>query len=187
MSAAKRGAERRPYDFYPTPIPSIEAFLGAFPLMGGIEVLEPGAGSGNIIKTLQKYGDFNIDAMEIRPEERENLQRLGVNVIIGDFLSMEIEKRYDLVIGNPPFSQAMEFVDKSLGLLKPGGMLIFLLRTAFMESTRRFPFWQEPEHRLTGLYTLHIRPSFTGHGTDATSYSWFIWQPGNMLQTIKII
>lgn len=187
MSATKRGAERRPHDFYPTPIPSIEAFLEVFPLTGGIEVLEPGAGSGNIIMTLQKYGKFSIDAVEIRPEETENLKQLGVNVIIGDFLSMEFEKRYDLVIGNPPFNLAMEFVEKSLGLLKPGGMLIFLLRTAFMESTRRFPFWQKPEHQIAGLYTLHIRPSFTGHGTDATSYSWFIWEPGNMLQTIKII
>ena len=57
-------------------------------------MLEPGAGSGNIIKTLQKYGDFSIDAVEIRPEETEHLQQLGVNVIIGDYLSMNIGKKY---------------------------------------------------------------------------------------------
>lgn len=60
-------------------------------------MLEPGAGSGNIIKTLQKYGDFSIDAVEIRPEETEHLQQLGVNVIIGDYLSMNIGKKYDLI------------------------------------------------------------------------------------------
>lgn len=49
-------------------------------------MLEPGAGSGNIIKTLQKYGDFSIDAVEIRPEEAQHLQDLG--------------KKYDLIIGN---------------------------------------------------------------------------------------
>ena len=97
-------------------------------------MLEPGAGSGNIIKTLQKYGDFSIDAVEIRPEEAQHLQDLGVNVIIDDFLSMDLGKKYDLIIGNPPFNQAIEFVEKSLRLLKPGGRLIFLLRTAFMES-----------------------------------------------------
>ena len=53
-------------------------------------MLEPGAGSGNIIKTLQKYGDFSIDAVEIRPEEAQHLQDLGVNVIIDDFLSMDL-------------------------------------------------------------------------------------------------
>ena len=63
-------------------------------------------GSGNIIKTLQKYGDFSIDAVEIRPEEAQHLQDLGVNVIIDDFLSMDLGKKYDLIIGNPPFNQA---------------------------------------------------------------------------------
>lgn len=62
MSATNRGSTRKPHDFYPTPISTIETFLDVFPLRGGIEVLEPGAGSGNIIKTLQKYGDFSIDA-----------------------------------------------------------------------------------------------------------------------------
>lgn len=187
MSATNRGSKRQLHDFYPTPLPAIQSFLDSYPIGWGIEVLEPGAGSGNIIKTLQLYGDFKIDAVEIRQEEAENLQQLGVNVIIGDYLSMNIEKKYDLIIGNPPFGQAIEFVEKSLGLLKPGGRLIFLLRTAFMESDKRFSFWQQPEHQISGLYTLHARPSFTGHGTDATSYSWFIWEPGSRRQTIKII
>lgn len=149
MSATNRGSTRKPHDFYPTPIPTIETFLDVFPLRGGIEVLEPGAGSGNIIKTLQKYGDFSIDAVEIRPEEAQHLQDLGVNVIIDNFLSMDLGKKYDLIIGNPPFNQAIEFVEKSLGLLKPGGRLIFLLRTAFMESDQRFEFWQPGSSRQT--------------------------------------
>ena len=46
----------------------------------------------------------------------------------------------------------------------------------FLESEKRFKWWQE--HPLSGLYTLHKRPSFTGRGTDATSYSWFVWERG---------
>ena len=71
---------------------------------------------------------------------------------------------------------AMEFINKSLELLHPGGLLIFLLRTDFLESKKRFKWWQD--HPLSGLYTLHKRPSFTGHGTDANSYSWFVWERG---------
>lgn len=78
----------------------------------------------------------------------------------------------------------------SLELLHPGGLLIFLLRTNFLESEKRFKWWQE--HPLSGLYTLHKRPSFTGRGTDATSYSWFVWERGGGTgcighQTIKTI
>lgn len=36
MSATNRGAKRAPHDFYPTPIPAIEAILDAFPLRGGV-------------------------------------------------------------------------------------------------------------------------------------------------------
>ena len=59
-----------------------------------------------------------------------------------------------------------------------------LLRTAFLESKKRYDFWQK--HPLNCLYTLSQRPSFTGHGTDATSYSWFIWN-GTNKQVIKTI
>lgn len=83
---------------------------------------------------------------------------------------------YDVIIGNPPYSLALDFINKSLELLHPGGLLIFLLRTNFLESEKRFKWWQE--HPLSGLYTLHKRPSFTGRGTDATSYSWFVWERG---------
>lgn len=41
MSATNRGSTRKPHDFYPTPISTIETFLDVFPLRGGIEVLEP--------------------------------------------------------------------------------------------------------------------------------------------------
>lgn len=74
----------------------------------------------------------------------------------------------------PPYSLALDFINKSLELLHPGGLLIFLLN--FLESEKRFKWWQE--HPLSGLYTLHKRPSFTGRGTDATSYSWFVWERG---------
>lgn len=187
MSATNRGTQRRACDFYPTPTTAIHSFLNNFPLKEGGAVLEPGAGSGNIIKVLQQYGNFSIDAVEIRGEELPHLQELNVNVMIGDYLTMNIKRKYDLIIGNPPFGQAIEFVEKSLNLLKPTGTLTFLLRTAFLESDKRFLFWSKKEHQLAGLYTLHRRPSFTGNGTDATSYSWFVWQPQTEHQVIKVI
>ena len=187
MSATNRGTKRRDNDFYPTPDDAINALLDALPLRGGWRVLEPGAGSGNIVKALSRYEGMHIDALEIREEEREHLEPLADRVIIGDYMTAELEP-YDLIIGNPPFSEAMAFVKRSLELVKPGGMVIFLLRTAFLESDARFEFWKDPGNQLAGLYTLHKRPSFTGKGTDATSYSWFVWQPGgDGKQTIKVI
>ena len=104
-----------------------------------------------------------------------------------DIYSKEIKlaNKYDIIIGNPPYSKAIEFVKKSLELLEENGILILLLRTAFLESRARYEFWQE--NPLSRLYTLSKRPSFTGKGTDATSYSWFMWDKQTNNQYIKVI
>lgn len=178
MSATNRGCERKAYDFYATPPETIRAFLANFDgISSGDRILEPSAGNGQIVKVLREGGyDNRIDAVELRPEERGTLEALADNVTIGSFFDYEPDCGYDVIIGNPPYSLALDFINKSLELLHPGGLLIFLLRTNFLESEKRFKWWQE--HPLSGLYTLHKRPSFTGRGTDATSYSWFVWERG---------
>lgn len=173
MSATNRGAVRREADFYATPKESIDVFLDAFDGIRATDrILEPSAGNGAILSALRSRGFKNhITAVEIR--EEISLYFWTHDVIFTDFLKWTPVEKYDVIIGNPPYSLAQEFIDHSLKLLNPGGRLIFLLRTNFLESERRFRWWQDKIP--TGLYTLHKRPSFTGKGTDATSYSWFVW------------
>ena len=49
-----------------------------------------------------------------------------------------------------------------------------LLRLAFLESRQRHAWWQD--HPVDALYVLSQRPSFTGRGTDATSYGVFVYR-----------
>lgn len=187
MSATNRGGIRKAYDFYATPIDVTEKFLrkyGIHNLTGNI--LEPSAGNGNIIKALRKVGLSNtVSAIEIREEEKENLKKVADTVILGNFLEMDNSIKYDVVIGNPPYSQAKEFVEKALTLTTEKGVVIMLLRTAFLESRARYEFWQN--NPPTGLYVLSRRPSFTGKGTDATSYAWFVWDKKTKEQVIAVI
>lgn len=127
----------------------------------------------------------NVTAVEIREEELKNLMQCSDEVLIDDYLQIKTDSKYSIIIGNPPYSKAIEFVKKSLELLEENGILILLLRTAFLESKSRYEFWQE--NPLNRLYTLSKRPSFTGRGTDATSYSWFIWEKNTDRQCIKVI
>lgn len=188
MSATNRKSIRKNYDFYATPLDTVNLLLDNITdILPHFTILEPSAGNGNIITALRNKGYTNIiDAIEIRAEEKNNLQTIANNVYINDFLDDSlILNKYDVIIGNPPFSLAQEFIDKSLKLLKPNGKLIFLLRTSFLESEKRFKWWSDK--LPTRLYVLHKRPSFTGKGTDATSYSWFIWDKSDDKQIIKII
>jgi hypothetical protein len=52
-----------------------------------------------------------------------------------------------------------------------------LLRLAFVESARRFVWWERHGARLAHVYALAERPSFTGGGTDSAAYGWFVWGP----------
>ena len=187
MSATNRGIRRKNYDFYATPIDVIENLLNNIDLnQYGNKVLEPSAGNGNICRVIKRYyPNKSVTALEIREEELENLIQYSDEVIIDDYLQIETDSKYNIIIGNPPYSKAIEFVNKSLELLEENGVLIFLLRTAFLESKSRYSFWQK--NPLSGLYTLSKRPSFTGKGTDATSYSWFIWDKKDNNQYIKVI
>lgn len=178
---------RQKYDFYATPLKTIENLFNYIDLNNyGNNILEPSAGNGNFIKIIKSiYPNKNINAIEIRQSELENLQLLCSDIIIHDFLSYEDNKKYDIIIGNPPFNKALEFIEKSLSLLSEQGVLIFLLRTAFLESKQRYEFWQK--NPITDLYVLSKRPSFIGNGTDSASYAWFIWDKNKSNQTIKII
>lgn len=83
----------------------------------------------------------------------------------------------DLIITNPPFSLAMEFLEKSITEAKT---VVYLLRLTFVSSVKRSEFFQK--YPPTHLFVLANRPSFRSEGgTDRTEYAWFCWDRGNFI------
>ncbi len=130
------------------------------------------------------YPNHPLEQIELRKEEKEGLEKFG-NVYIDDFLNYEKDKikKYKTIITNPPFSLAKEFLEKCFEISDEDTEIIMLLRLAYLESKKRHDFWQK--HPVKQLYVLSDRPSFTGQGTDATAYAWFVWS--NKEQLIKVI
>src|SRR3989339_624334 len=61
-----------------------------------INILEPSFGTGNFIKALKEKTFSNIDGCEIDEEFTKTPS---------DFFTKSFDKKYDLIIGNPPFSK----------------------------------------------------------------------------------
>jgi len=81
----------------------------------------------------------------------------------------------DLIISNPPFTRAREFAERAFDLVRPGGLVAFLLRLNWMAGQERAAW-----HRAapSDVYVLPRRPSFRADGrSDATEYGWFLWRP----------
>lgn len=84
-----------------------------------IRIIEPSVGVGNFIPLLIKKYDYieklSIDLIEIDNDNVEILKLLlekikipknvNINIINSDFLEFNVEKKYDLCIGNPPFTK----------------------------------------------------------------------------------
>ncbi len=167
MSAAGRGAVRREYDAYYTPAWCVDRLLDTGVLPSG-NWLEPAAGNGAIIKAVSKRLPSIVwSANEIRPDERKSL--IGVaNISIGDFLESTDKTHYDVIITNPPYSQAKEFIEKSLLM---ADHVVMLLRINFLAGKCRYTLFK---NNMPDIYVLPDRPSFTdNNNTDASSYAWF--------------
>lgn len=88
-----------------------------------------------------------------------------------DFLNWD--GKVDLIITNPPFSKAQQFVEHAI---PRADTVIMLQRLNWMGSQKRHTFWKE--HTPDALYILSKRPSFNGKGTDNQDYAWYVWQNG---------
>ena len=109
---------------------------------GGLNVLEPSAGTGAIADQIKAYfgESATIDTVEYLPENAEILGSKGYNVENIDFLDFSPERRYDYIIMNPPFSLIsdrvayMTHVRHAQSLLKPRGKLIAILPTSWTKG-----------------------------------------------------
>ena len=118
-------------EYYPTPLNVIYKMLGKISdiTKGGLVVLEPSAGSGNILEVLSKDRRISkLYAIEKNPDLVLTLQGKGYKVISNDFLTFEPTNTFDCIVMNPPFSNGDEHLLKAWDLIKNGtGDVICLL------------------------------------------------------------
>ena len=142
---------------------AIEPFLENL----GNDVLEPSCGSGEFIFAVANiFQNMKIDGIEKNKtiyNAISSLSKDNINIVNEDFLEYDTSKKYDLIIGNPPYFVMKKnsvdqiyykyfdgrpnifilFIIKSLNLLKKNGILSFVLPKSFLnclyyDKTRKY-------------------------------------------------
>lgn len=114
------------------------------PDMEGRDVLEPSAGTGNLLAALATaHPGARVQAVEVYRPLWQRLADAGHCVEWGDFAewAATTSQRFDGVVMNPPFRKVRAHVQAARALLKPGGVLVALVPVTFDggEEVQRLP------------------------------------------------
>jgi hypothetical protein len=189
MSATNRGGDRRIDDTYYTPPWCVRALPKSRVLPGG-RWLEPAAGRGDIVRAVNAIrGDVEWDLVDIQRERGEDWKDIlhtvrrwpGFDFTLAQNPDRPRPWMYAVVISNPPFSLAEEFVVRALRI---GDTVAMLLRLNWLASAKRNALLTA---NTPSIFVLPRRPSFTDDGkVDATDYAWMVWSR-DLPATVNII
>lgn len=123
ITASYKKWERKPADLYPTPVDGTESLIPVLQELGVKRIWEPACGDGRLARVLEWHG-FEVIATDIR--EYPGYGTGGL-----DFLNEDpLEKwgwdigEIDMIVTNPPFSLAEDFIRKALSITPKVAMLL---------------------------------------------------------------
>lgn len=104
---------KKEFQFFETPETLAESLVRTAEIKDGMVMLEPSAGRARIAQFMP-----GCDVIELNPDNRKYLEERGFDVVHDDFMSYQPDKRYDVIVANPPFSkqQDIDHVHKMLDM-----------------------------------------------------------------------
>lgn len=169
--------ERKPSDLYPTPVDGTESLIPVLKELGVKRIWEPACGDGRLARVLEWHG-FEVVATDLR-------EYPGYGVGGLDFLNENpLEKwgwdigEIDMIVTNPPFSLAEEFIRKALSITPKAAML--LKQTYWNVGGRSTGLWLDhmPDLELKLTWRLAFLAKERGN-SPLMDCMWNVWTGEN--------
>lgn len=158
--------QRKKSDFYETPYSLTWQLLINEHFSTGLKVLEPAYGNGAIVRVLKGF-NYKVLTMDIAHGE--------------DFLQCDIKVPY--IITNPPFSLALEFIEKCKKVATKKFALLFPLSYLHGQERYEKKVFRDLDYPLKTVHVFTRYPMLGDklradgkYKTGMMVYAWFVWE-----------
>jgi hypothetical protein len=181
-SSAHSVEERESNDFYATDPKAGYDLCNKLEKLDNV-IIDNSVGEGHLLKEFVNNG-FKLIGYDI--VDRNKIIELD-KFVLKDFLELEtIEEKDFSIVMNPPYSKALEFVQKSLDLQREGGKVCAFLKIQFLEGKKRRLFFKDNPPVRVWVSSSRIQCVKNGNfdkikeekQSSAVCYAWFIWEKG---------
>ena len=125
-------------------------------------ILEPSCGSCEFVRYIDNtLSGVKIDGYETNPEIYKGIKQLRfrnqVTLYNKDFLQSPLSKKYDLIIGNPPFFETDRYQANEFFSAKVNIYLLFIIHSLKKLNKDGYLLFVLPSNFLTNMYCNNLR------------------------------
>lgn len=173
--------ERQNEDYYATDPIAAEWLLKIEEIPKDKPIWECAAGEKHLSKVFEEYG-YKVRSSDliVRIEDVEQL----------DFLTSN-ETWDGTIITNPPYNQAVNFIQKAMESITEGNKVIMFLKVQFLEGKSRKKLFEKYPPKTVWVSSSRITCAKNGdfeymkaNGGSAVAYAFYVWQKGYKGDTI---
>ena len=166
--------EREKDDFYATEPKAVEMLLEKEKFNSNI--LEPACGMGHIANVLLQH-KYDVTSFDIVDRGYGNVANFfDIDVWNGD------------IVTNPPYKEALKFVQHAINIVQNGAKVAMFLRLLFLESRVRGKFFQKCPPKIVYVSSKRLtcakNGDFENYNTYAVAFAWFVWEKGYTGKTV---
>lgn len=155
----------------------------------GTTMLEPCVGMGHIAYTVSAiyHHSKNIEVTSL-----DIVDRGYPGTIVQNFLTWKTNKKFEIIISNPPYSLGKEFIEKGMELLTQKGQMAMFLKIQFLEGAKRKELFEKYPPKYIYVFRNRMATFNNGEPLDpkgkkwATTmcHAWFVWEKGSTNEPI---